>query len=150
MSQEAIKIAPKMSDEDRKALEDQIREDELILANPDKIAAAEGVMGNRQMRDSVRRKKDALGRDEDLIAKGDEKDRIYKRIKELEIILKQNMPSRNEMWSRLGTDDSNTAVQKNMYYHKKFAREIQEVINLKRRLEPSDPQAGSLERIRPT
>lgn len=145
----SMKIAPKMSEEDRKALEDQVKEDELILANPDKLAAAESVAGNRQMRDSIRRKKDALGRDEDLVARGDEKDKVHARIKELEIKLKSHMPSKNEMWKRMGTDDSNEAVRKNMHFHSTYAREIQELINLKRRLEPSDPLAGSLERIRP-
>lgn len=149
MPQETTKIAPKMSDDDRKALEDQIKEDELVLANPDKLAAAAGVQGNREMRESIRRKKDALGRDEELIAKGDEKDRIHARIKELEAKLREHMPNKNEMWRRLGTDDSNSAVQKNLYFHQKFSREIHELINLKRRLEPNDPLAGSLERIRP-
>lgn len=144
------KITPKMSEDDRKALEDQIKEDELVLANPDKLAAAESVSGNRQMQDSIRRKKDALGRDEELIVTGVEKDRVYARIKELETKLKQHMPTKNEMWRRMGTDDSNEAVKKNMHFHNTYSHEIQELINLKRRLEPNDPMAGSLERIRPS
>lgn len=149
MPGETTKIAPKMSEEDRRAMEDQVREDELILANPDKIAAAEIVSGNRQMRDSIRRKKEALARDEDLIAKGPDKDRIHARIKEIEAKIKPDMPTKNEMWRRLGTDESNVAVKKNMYFQEKHGSLIQELISLKRRLEPSDPMAGSIERIRP-
>ncbi len=145
---ETTKIAPKMSEDDRKALEDQIKEDELILANPDKLAAA-AAYDNSEMKSSIRRKKEILGRDEELIAKGPEKDRIYTRIKELEIKLRSHMPTKNEMWRRMGTDDSNDAVKKNMYFHRKFASEIHELASLKRRLEPNDPLAGSLERIRP-
>lgn len=146
---ESTKIAPKMSEEDRLALEEQIKEDELILANPDKIAAAEVYGNNAGMKQSIAKKKAALARDEELIAKGPEKDRIHARIKELETKLKPNMPTRNEMWKRLGTEESTLAVRKNRYFHEKFASEIQELINLKRRLEPNDPMAGSLERIRP-
>jgi hypothetical protein len=149
MSQEATKIAPKMSEDDRKALQEQIAEDELILKNPDGLAAADAMTGNREMKDSIRRKKEALGRDEDLIAKGEEKDRIHARIKEIETLIKPHMPTKNEMWKRMGTDESNDAVKKNMYFQSKFAREINELISLKRRLEPQDPLAGSLERIRP-
>ena len=145
----AIKIAPKMSEEDRKALEEQIREDELIMLNPDRLAAAESASSNKEMRRSVDRKKEALARDEELIARGPEKDKIYARIKELNMLLRQHIPTKNEMWRRLGTDASSDAVKKNLYFHKKFAKEIHELANLKRRLEPDDPLAGSLERIRP-
>lgn len=146
---ESTKIAPKMSEEDRLALEEQIKDDELILANPDKLEAAEVFGNNKEMKQSVARKKLALARDEELIAIGPEKDRVYARIKELETKLKPNMPTRNEMWQKLGTEGSAAAVRKNRYFHEKFASEIQELISLKRRLEPYDPMAGSLERIRP-
>jgi hypothetical protein len=148
MSETAEKIVTKMSEEDRKILEDQIKEDQLILANPDGLATEMQHKGKVQ--ESIQAKQKALAKDEDLIAKGEEKDRVYRRIKELETKLKQHMPSRNEMWQKLGTDGSTDAVKKNRYFHKTFAKEIQELVNLKRRLEPDDPNAGSLERIRPT
>lgn len=147
---ENVIIKQKMSEEDRLALEEQIKEDQLIIANVDKLASGESASNNRDMKESIRKKQEALGRDEELYAKGDEKDRIYKRIKELTLIIQKHMPTKNEMWARLGTDASTDAVKKNQYFHQRFAKEIHELVNLKRRLEPGDPEAGSLERIRPT
>ncbi len=139
----------KMTVAERESLEQQVRESEDQLRNPDELAIGKELEGSSRMKSSIKKKRLALQRDEALIPKGAAKDRIYKEIKEIEEEITEHMPSQNEMWRPLGTHESQKAVQKNIRFHALFDHKLKRLQDLKRRLEPDDPEAGNLERIRP-
>lgn len=139
----------KMTVPERESLEQQIRDSEEQLRNPDELALAKELEGSSQMKSSIRKKKLALQRDQELIPKGVAKDKIYKEIQEIEREIKDHMPSHDEMWKPLGTYESQKAVQKNIRFHSLYDPKLRRLQDLKRRLEPEDPEAGNLERIRP-
>lgn len=71
------------------------------------------------------------------------------RKKQLEKVLADNMPSKEEMWRKTGTSESQQAIRHNIEFQKRFASETKEYQQVMARLEPDDPDAQSLERIRP-
>lgn len=140
--------AEKMSVAERAALQQDINTREEQLSNPEDLKAA-NQNGVEEMKLDIAKKKEVLQRDEDLVARGAEKDRVQQRIKELEAEFVKDMPTRNEMWAKPGTEESDRAVQKNLRFHRLHDREVFEWQNLKKRLEPNDPWAQSLDSIRP-
>jgi len=144
----------KLSVEERQSLRMEVEEKKAILENRDEgdfvsTSAGQSLVARDQMARDLRRKELLLQKDEELTARGAEKDRIYRRIKDLEAKLRPYMPSENEMWAKMGTQDSDNAVKKNLYFQKTFIRELLELKDLRRRLEADDPGAGNLEKMRP-
>lgn len=138
----------KLSVAEREAMRLQIEAQEEQLRNPEGLQAS-GQNGVEEMKADIRKKKDVLAKDEDLIAKGTDKDKIAARIKQLEASFLPDMPTRNEMWAKSGTEEGDRAVQKNLRFHRLHAPKLQEWQTLKKRLEPDDPWAQSLDSIRP-
>lgn len=138
----------KLSVAEREALKEQVSRQEEQLQNPEGLHAS-GQNGVDEMKADIAKKKAVLAKDEQLIAKGPEKDRIAARIKELERSFLPDMPTRNEMWAKSGTEEGDRAVQKNIRFHRLHDKEVFEWQNLKKRLEPDDPWAQSLDSIRP-
>lgn len=145
---EPDKLKEKLSVAERAAVEQQIADQEEQLANPEGLTA-QGRNGTAEMKADIAKKKSILEKDTSLIAVGSEKDRLVARIKELQATFLPDMPSRNEMWAKSGTEESDRAVQKNLRFHRLHDAKLFEWQNLKKRLEPSDPWAQSLDSIRP-
>ena len=134
----------KMNVADRMSLEQQIRDTE------ENTGQLRSVGPSREMKDQLEHRKDILRHDDDLRAKAYAgRDQLNSRKKQLESVLKENMPTHNEMWSKSGTTESQRAIRHNMEFQSKFAKEIREYQQVMVSLEPDDPQAQSLERIRP-
>jgi hypothetical protein len=142
------KVKDKLSVAERVAVEQQIADQEEQLANPEGLQAS-GQNGVAEMKADIAKKKEMLDRDSSLVAVGSEKDRIVARIKELQDAFLPDMPTKNEMWAKGGTEESDRAVQKNMRFHRLHDTKLFEWQNLKKRLEPHDPWAQSLDSIRP-
>lgn len=130
-------------EEKRGDLEDQLR-----IIKSGESQAAESLSRSVVERDLAKTSK-LLEQDEEAIARGREKDKIAREAKELEAELREAMPSHNDMWpTRLGTMESERAVQRQMAFESKYGEKARRWQNLQRRLEPEDPFASSLERIR--
>lgn len=145
---EPDKLKDKLSVAERTAVEQQIKDQEEQLANPEGLHAS-GQNGVAEMKADIAKKKLVLEKDESFIATGSEKDQIAARIKQLQDAFLPDMPTRNEMWTKTGTEESDRAVQKNMRFHRLHDAKLFEWQNLKKRLEPHDPWAQSLDSIRP-
>lgn len=150
-----MKVLPKLATQeklavaDREALEQEIERDEMQLKNPDQLAIGRNLAGAGRMKQSILRKREILQRDENLVATGRAKDKLWSRAKEIERILRQHMPSRSEMWRKTGTAASDEAIRKNMHFQKTYGPLLKELQDIRRRLEPQDPGAGSMEYLRP-
>jgi hypothetical protein len=138
----------KLSVTEREAIKQQIASQEEQLDNPERLAIS-GQNATSEMKENVLKKKIILQKDDDLIARGTEKDRLFARLKEIELILIPNMPTKNQMWAKSGTEESDRAVQKNLLFRSKYGKLASEWQNIKKRLEPDDPWAQSLDSIRP-
>jgi len=77
--------------------------------------------------------------------RGATKDKMSKRVKELEGNIVQGMPSHNEMWNLKRNPGAPT---KNLNWQKRNAKNIQEYKQIMRQLEPGDPTASNIERLR--
>ena len=79
-----------------------------------------------------------------------EKDDLANRMEELEDIIKKDMPTQSEMWRRPGIDgmDSDRAVRKNMHWEKTTGKAVGEWKSIARTLDPDDPSASNVERLR--
>lgn len=136
----------KMSVQEIENLQSQTKEYEEVLNNVDGLST--GLQNSASIKRLVNRNKMLLARDEELIAKGRQKDAIVKRIKEIEAIVAPFRPSRIMMEAKPGTSDFDKAVKMGVELSKKYSHLMTELKSLKRRLEPGDPSAGNLERIR--
>lgn len=90
-----------------------------------------------------------LERDGKLVAKGVQKDRLSSRAKDIEEKIKSEMCTRNELWMKSGTMDSERAIQKQIAFEKKNGDLVREWQEIQSRLEPEDPMNCHVERIRP-
>lgn len=138
----------KLSVDERYAINEQIASQEEQLSNPEKLSTS-GQNATSEMKENVDKKKLLLQKDDALIARGIDKDRLFARLKEIQSILIPNMPSKNEMWAKAGTEESDRAVKKNLLFRSKYGSLASEWQNIKKRLEPDDPWAQSLDSIRP-
>jgi len=79
-----------------------------------------------------------------------EKDKLAARKKELETIITDNMPTRNEMWKVPGKDGyrADMALDKHIKWEAKNRFAIQEWQDIARALEPENPNAANIETIR--
>lgn len=134
----------KLTVSDRTSLEDQIRQTE------ENTGQLNSVPRDSSLGKQLEHRKDLLRHDDDLRAKAHEnRDRLNMRKKQLEKVLVDNMPSKEEMWRRSGTSESQQAIRHNIEFQKKFALEVREYQQVMVQLDPDDPEAQSLERIRP-
>lgn len=88
-----------------------------------------------------------------------EKTSLYKRAKELEKSIKQGMPTYDEMMGKRHSHVDNpnskyqeaepSAVRKNILWTQAKEKEVREWKNIMRILEPDDPGAANVERLRP-
>ena len=143
------KTIEKMGADEVAALAEQVKEQEEILDNADNLGS-DYLQDKDNLRRNINRSKRILERDAQLVpATPEQRDAIRKEIKRLEELVVKEMPTVNEMNSQLGTREADMAVRKNLYFTKKHNGTLLRLKDLKRRLDPDDPYAGDLERIRP-
>jgi hypothetical protein len=94
-------------------------------------------------------KKMLLAKDDEITFSGDGKDLAYKEIKEIEGRIIPKMPTKNEMWPKNDISDKAKAVRHNLEFQKDYDSDIRRWQELKRRLEPDNPNAQNLDNIRP-
>lgn len=136
-------INQKLAVSDRLSLEQQIKDTEENSGHSSTSMPTE-------MRVQLEHRKDLLRHDDDVRSRAHEdRDKLNVRKKQLEKVLADNMPSKEEMWRKTGTSESQQAIRHNIEFQKRFASETKEYQQVMARLEPDDPDAQSLERIRP-
>lgn len=141
----------KLTPGDRERFEDQKAdlESQLAAIKGKETAAAEAI-DESVVRRNLAKTTAILEKDVELEARGRQKDSLAREAKALEEELKANMPSKNEMWpTRMGTPESEKCVQKQMRFERQFGDKARRWKDIQRRLEPDNPYAGSLDRIRP-
>jgi len=141
----------KLEESDRSNLRRQVEEDEAILlgsTQPENQLKSQTV-DLASVKARYDRNKMILGHDEDLTARDSEKDRLNARLKEITAILQKEMPTKHEMWPKTGSVEAQQAVRHNVKFQEQYGALCHEYQELKKRLEPDDPYAHSLELIRP-
>lgn len=143
------KTIEKMGADEVEALAEKVKEQEEILENADNLGS-DYLQDKDKLRQSINKSKRILERDAQLIPQtGAQKDAIRKEIMRLEEMIVKEMPSVREMNYPLGSVESEQAVRKNRSFQNKWTPTLLRLKDLKRRLDPDDPLAGNLERIRP-
>jgi hypothetical protein len=151
--QDPTKDQPKkMSAQDREPLKAQVAELEAQLTPQEsKGFYTPPVQDPAAVRKQIEHKKMLLQQDDDLAARGSEKDRLFARKKEIEGILAAHKPTAKEM-SQMPTGSNSSAfsraVDHNVKYQEKYQNLEHELQDLNIRLEPEDPNAQSLEYLR--
>lgn len=133
----------KMNVADRESLKRQIEDTEANLNDVKDVAPSGDIRAQNEQRKKI------LQHDEDLEARGLSKDRLAEREEKIREILVREMPSKEEMWRRSGTSESQQAIRHNIHFQDKYGDLVREWQDLKVKLEPDDPYAQSLENIRP-
>lgn len=136
----------KMSVAEVESLKERTREIEAIARNEDGLETSLQDPGALNV--TLNKNKERLAKDEDLIARGRQKDRMASEVKQIEEEIRRNRPSRQQMEARPGTREFNDAVRLNLAFQKKYTLMMLRLKDLRRRLEPQDPNAGYLEDIR--
>lgn len=134
----------KLTYADRVSLQHQIEEGEASLQH-----GLAGTANDPKAKRDLERKKMLLAHDDDLVARGSDKDRLNSREKELRDLLVRHMPTKTEMWRKTGSNESQQAIRHNLDFQMKFDGQIKEWQNIRCRQEPDNPYAQSLENIRP-
>lgn len=137
----------KLSEPDRRALQNQVlQREEEILAKKDMNKDADV----SAMQKEIEHKKMILAHDEDLNPKtGYQTDRLAARAKEIEGILKKEMPTKREMWPKAGSVEAQQAIRHNLKFQNDRDALCKEWQDIQKKLNPDDPYAQSLELIRP-
>lgn len=137
----------KLGESERRSLADQIRaREEEILAKKDLSPDADV----SDMKREIDHKKMILQRDDDLTPKSDtQRDRLMARAKEIESVIISKMPTKREMWPKTGSVEASQAVRHNLKFQEDYDGVCKEWQDIQKKLEPEDPNAPSLERIRP-
>jgi hypothetical protein len=137
----------KLSESDRRSLENQIGQaEEEMAAKLDMNKDADVSELKRQ----IDHKKMIVQHDEDLRPKSDTaRDRLAARAKEIEDLIIPKMPNKREMWPKTGSVEAQQAVRHNLKFQETYDKECREWQDIQNKLEPDDPNAQSLERIRP-
>lgn len=144
-------LAEKMSPEDRQRHEEQRNE---LQSQLDAIKEGETETSKSLDENIIRRNlaktKSMIERDDQLDARAGQKDAYAREAKALAEELRENMPTKNEMWPvRMGTPESEACIQKQMRFENMYGEKARRYQELQRRLEPQNPYAGSLDVIRP-
>lgn len=146
---QAGKTIEKMGVDEVEALAEKVKEQEAILDNVDNLGS-DYLQDKDRLRQSINKGKRTLERDAQLIPQsGTQRDAIRKEIQRLEEMIVKEMPTAREMNYMLGSVESDQAVRKNRAFQHKWTPTLLRLKDLKRRLDPDDPLAGNLERIRP-
>lgn len=140
-------VIQKMAVEERESLREEVKEREEILRNVDELDHT--ITDRGRMESELRKKQEILDRDESLIARGREKDKIMREIKDIEERILKDRPTTNEMNLPLGTHESQKAVDKNIRFHRLHGTSLSRLQDLRKRLEPQDHRAHDLEYARP-
>lgn len=141
----------KMDESDRSRIQREVQDDEMALlasADPEQKLRSQSI-DVAGIKSRLERNKMILGHDEDLTARGGEKDRMARRLAEVTSILQKNMPTKREMWPKTGSVEAQQAVRHNVRFQENYGPLCHEYQELKKRLDPDDPYAQSLELIRP-
>jgi len=139
----------KMGADEVAAIAEQVKDQEEILDNVDNLGS-DYLQDKDGLRKQITRSKKILEKDAELVPQtAGQKDAIFKEIKRLEELVIKEMPTVNEMNAQLGSREADQAVRKNLNFQKKWNSVLLRLKDLKRRLDPEDPFAGDLERIRP-
>ena len=136
----------KLSVQEIQNLREQTREYEEVLNNVDGLST--GLQNSGSISRLVNKNRSILQRDEGLIAKGRSKDVLAREIKQIEETIAEHRPTRSMMEAKPGTSEFEKAVRMNLEFTRKYSPLMVRLKDLKRRLEPDDPSAGNLERIR--
>lgn len=141
----------KMHPNDRQVVEEQRNalKEQLEIIKNDQSGGVAQTLDSAVLRRQLDKKERDLDQDEKLIAKGVQKDKLAREAKQLEEELRSEMCSRNELWQRSGTMDSEKAVAKQMAFEQKHGDKARRWQEIQSRLEPNDPMNCSMERIRP-
>lgn len=137
----------KLTESDRRSLAEQVaqREEEIRAKkelNPDADVS--------EMWREIDHKKMILQHDDDLRPKSDTaRDRLAARGREIEAILKSKMPTKREMWPKPGSVEAQQAVRHNLKFQEVYDPLCREWQDIQNKLNPDDPNAQSLELIRP-
>ena len=103
-----------------------------------------------ELKRQIDHKKMILQRDDDLTPKSaNASNRLSSRAKEIEAILKSKMPTKREMWPKIGSPEAQQAVRHNLSFQSNYDGLCREWQDIQRKLNPDDPYAQSLELIRP-
>lgn len=142
----------KMAFDQRQALEVQLKE---LKEQLGRAEGADGtapkpelLQGAGELRRRIKGLEELLNKDDDLIPKGAEKDRVVARLKEIETIIKKELPSERTQRMTVrsnGDRDFNRAVEQTVHHQKKYGKLIEEWQELRRRLEPENPEAADVE-----
>lgn len=137
----------KLHESDRRSLSGDIeRREEEIRAKKDLNPDADV----SDLKREIDHKKMILQHDDDLVPKsGSERDRLAARAKNIEDILKKEMPTKREMWPKPGSAESQQAVRHNLKFQEQRDGLCKEWQEIQKKLNPEDPYAQSLELIRP-
>lgn len=146
----AQKIA-KLHPDDRSSIQEQADAIKDQIRSIDSRETQIGETLDRGLLDrQLRKKEEILDRDERLRPKtAAEKDKMMRRAKELEAQIRKEMPSYNEMWRKPGTVEMEHAIRKHQAFEAKQGQAVREWKDIQNRLEPDDPSAGNIERLRP-
>lgn len=141
------RITQKLNESDRRSLQNQVAQDEeAIRASQDLGSPGD----SSEARKRIAQNKMILQRDDDLTPKTDgQSNRLYARAKEIEGVLIKNMPTKREMWPKPGSAEASQAVRHNLKFQDQYSGLCQEWQDIQNKLNPDDPNAQSLELIRP-
>lgn len=137
----------KLAEPDRRSLQIQVAEaEEELRAQKERDPGADV----SALRKQIEHKKMILQHDDDLGPKSDgASNRLLARSREIEEILKKNMPTKREMWPKIGSPEAQQAVRHNLKFQENYGDLCREWQGIQNKLNPDDPQAQSLELIRP-
>lgn len=137
----------KLSVSELSTIEEQTRELEAVVGNQDDLRTS--LQDPAALKRKLANNKAIIARDYALRAKGRQKDAIVREIRQIEGEIQKHRPTRRMMELRPGSVEFNKAVRANVEFHRKFGGMMNRLKDLKRRLEPDDPESGNLEHIRP-
>lgn len=136
-----------LSVSERSAIEEQNKELEAVLDNKDELKTS--LQDPSSMRRKLNNNKSILASDLQGRAKGKQKDAIRSEIRRIEETINKLRPTRAMMEARPGTREFTEAVRVNVRFHRECGPLLAKLKDLKRRLEPDDPDSGNLELTRP-
>jgi hypothetical protein len=141
-------VPQKMSVSERVSVEGQLRDRESMLKNEDELENTK--VGTSGLDAEVHKLRRMVERDKSFQLTDQHRIMLSKKRKQLIDLMVPDMPTYDEMWLPTGTRESNRAVRKNIAFEQKHAKNIQQYQYVMRLLEPNDPDAGSIEEIRPS
>lgn len=137
----------KLAESDRRSLGEQIAQrEEEIRAKKDLNKDADV----SEMQREIDHKKMILHHDDDLRPKtASQTDRLAARAEEIKKVLQREMPTKREMWPKTGSSEAQQAVRHNLKFQEERSDLCREWQDIQNKLNPDDPNAQSLELIRP-